>query len=198
MTKNRIVLAALAVVTVLVGIALVTLVRATSESAVASTEPTAAAAPRVSEAPALASDLTFDHAKQASIVDPRIDAVHSEADLLHFFDLLEADARARGHVDDELARADLAGKKLLATMPKDKVARRMIDFGDRMKRVTVELRVAPVLAQLDALRGKLATEHDPAKRTALLQQYGQLSAKLDVPTARLAAAEQLKQTLAAN
>lgn len=198
MTKNRIVLAALAAVTVLVGIALVSLVRATSEPAPSATEASATVALRASEAPALASDLTFDHAKQASIVDPRIDAVHSEADLLHFFDLLEADARARGHVDDELARADLAGKRLLATMPKDKVARRMIDFGDRMKHVSVELRVAPVLAQLDSLRGKVAAEHDPAKRAALLQQYGQLSAKLDVPTARLAAAEQLKQTLAAN
>ena len=134
-------------------------------------------------------------AQGSTVVDTRIEAVRSENDLLAYFDQLEAEVRARGRLDNELARADLAGRRLLQWLPKEQVARRMFDFGDRMRRLEIELRVGPVMAELDKLREQIAHEANPAKRQALLQQYAQKSAKLDVPTARLAAAEKLKAVL---
>ena len=127
--------------------------------------------------------------------DPRIQRVRTEADLLGYFDELETAARTRGKMADELDRADAAGKRLLATVPGERVALKMFDFVERMHRVSVELEVKPIYAKLDVLREQISKEHDPAARDRLVAQYTTASSKLPAP-GRLGASERLKETLA--
>jgi hypothetical protein len=126
--------------------------------------------------------------------DPRVKQVNTPAELAKYFEELETNARKNGKVTDEMARASEAGKRLIATMGGQNVARKMFDFGDRMRQLSFELKWQPVQNELASLRDRLAKEPNPAAREKIIAEYNAASAKLPA-AGKMAAAQKLKQTL---
>lgn len=125
--------------------------------------------------------------------DPRIVALHNEADLGVFLESLEKDAEKNG-ASNQLRAAALAGKQMDGKIDADRLSTRMRAFGEHLHRIQQIQQVKPALDQLDALAVQIAAEHEPAARRALLARYDTIAQQLP-PAYRLDAQEKLKSAV---
>jgi hypothetical protein len=124
-------------------------------------------------------------------VDGRVPRIANEADLDRYLGELESGARARGTVDDELARAIAATKQASPVIGAQRASLKFHAFGDRLYRLRRQQQLAPTFAQLDSLAEQIRSEKDPTARAKLSGAYVTASAQLP-PVERIEAMDRFK------